>query len=72
LRCLYCETDIESETAAHFVVSDATRKTFTPGLSALVQAPAEKLRHLVIHNSEAVAEAAGFAPRERRKKARAV
>jgi len=69
LRCLYCETDIEAETAAHFVVGDTTRKTFAPGLGALAQAPAEKLRHLVICGSEAEAEAASFAPRERGKKA---
>ncbi len=63
LRCLYCETDIEAETAAHFVVGDTTRKTFSPGLAALVRAPAEKLRHLIIYGSEADAEAAGFAVR---------
>ena len=28
LRCLYCETDIEAEAAARFVVSDTTRKTY--------------------------------------------
>jgi aspartate carbamoyltransferase catalytic subunit len=71
LRCLYCETDIEAQTAAHFVVGDTTRKTFSPGLSMLTRTPAEKLKHLVIHNSEADAEAAGFAPRERGKKVRA-
>jgi aspartate carbamoyltransferase catalytic subunit len=71
LRCLYCETDIEAEDAAHFVVSDTTRKTFTPGIAALTRAPADKLKHFIIHNNEAEAEAAGFAPRERGKKARA-
>ena len=71
LRCLYCETDIEPEVAAHFVVSDTTRKTYMPGLSALVRAPAEKWKHLIIHGSQAEAEAAGFAPRDGGKKARA-
>jgi aspartate carbamoyltransferase catalytic subunit len=71
LRCLYCETDIEAETAAHFVVSDATRKTYSPGLTALTRSPPEKLRHLVMYASEADAEAAGFAPRDGGKKARA-
>jgi aspartate carbamoyltransferase catalytic subunit len=71
LRCLYCETDIEAETAAHFVVSDATRKTYSPGLTALTRSPPEKLRHLVMYASEADAEAAGFAPRLGGKKARA-
>jgi hypothetical protein len=69
LRCLYCETDIEAETAAHFVVGDTTRKTFAPGLGALVQAPAEKLRHFIIYDSDADAEAAGLAPRDRGKRA---
>jgi aspartate carbamoyltransferase catalytic subunit len=71
LRCLYCETDIEAETAAHFVVSDATRKTYSPGIGALARAPAEKWKHVIIHSSEAQAEAAGFAPRETRKNVRA-
>jgi aspartate carbamoyltransferase catalytic subunit len=71
LRCLYCETDIEAEVASHFVVSDTTRKTYTPGLSALMRAPVEKWKHLIIHSSEAEAEAAGFAPRDGGKKARA-
>lgn len=71
LRCLYCETDIEAEAAAHFVVSDTTRKTYSTGLSALAHAPADRLRHLIVHDSEAGAEAAGFRPRERGKKARA-
>jgi aspartate carbamoyltransferase catalytic subunit len=69
LRCLYCETDIEAGTAAHFVVADTTRKTYSPGLGALVHAAAEKLRHLVIYDSGADAEAAGFRSRERGKKA---
>jgi hypothetical protein len=38
-------------------------------LSALVNAPADRLRHLIIYASDA--DAAGFAPRERGKKARA-
>ncbi len=71
LRCLYCETDIEAEAAAHFVVCDTTRKTFSPGLAALLRAPAEKLKHLVIHNSEADAQAAGFQRRESGKKVHA-
>ena len=71
LRCLYCETDIEAEVAAHFVVSDAVRKTYSPGLAALTRTPADKLKHLVIHNSEADAEAAGFVPRVSGKKVRA-
>ena len=32
LRCLYCETDIDAEAAAHFVVGDTARKTYSPGL----------------------------------------
>jgi aspartate carbamoyltransferase catalytic subunit len=71
LRCVYCETDIEENTAAHFVVADATRKTFSPGLAALAHVPAERLKHLVIHRGEAEAAAAGFQPREAGKKARA-
>jgi hypothetical protein len=71
LRCLYCETDIEAEAAADFVVSDTARKTFSTGLGALAHAPADKLKHLIVHDSEAAAEAAGFRPRDRGKKARA-
>jgi Aspartate/ornithine carbamoyltransferase, Asp/Orn binding domain/Aspartate carbamoyltransferase regulatory chain, metal binding domain len=70
LRCLYCETDIEAEAAAQFVVSDVTRKTYSTGLAALARAPADKLKHFIIHADEAQAEAAGFAPRETRKNAR--
>jgi len=64
LRCVYCETDIEDEAAAHFVVGDLSRKSFTPGLAALSRTPGDKLKQLVIHRSEADAIAAGFAPRE--------
>jgi aspartate carbamoyltransferase catalytic subunit len=70
LRCLYCETDVEEDAAARFVVGDSTRKTFSLGLSALAKAPADKLKHLVVHKSEADAEAAGFQPRQGRKKIR--
>jgi len=65
LRCAYCETDIEAETAdAAFVVADTSRKTFSSGLAALTKAPAEKLKHLVIYRSESDAVAAGFHVRE--------
>jgi hypothetical protein len=71
LRCVYCETDIEQETAAQFVVSDSTRKTFSPGLRALARLPTERLKHLIIYRSVADAVAAGFQPRDNGKKARA-
>jgi aspartate carbamoyltransferase catalytic subunit len=71
LRCLYCETDIEAEEAAHFVVGDATHKTYSIGLGSLLHKPTERLKHLIIYNNEAEAEAAGFHPRDRGKKARA-
>ena len=71
LRCVYCETDIEQETAAQFVVSDSTRKTFSSGLSALARLPTERLKHLIIYPSVADAVAAGFQPRDNGKKARA-
>jgi aspartate carbamoyltransferase catalytic subunit len=65
LRCAYCETDIEAETAdTAFVVADTSRKTFSSGLAALTKAPAEKLKHLVIYRSESDAVAAGFHVRE--------
>jgi hypothetical protein len=70
LRCVYCEKDVDEDAAREFVVADTARKTFTPGLSALTRAPADKLKHLVIHRSEAEAAAAGFAPREGAKKLR--
>jgi aspartate carbamoyltransferase catalytic subunit len=71
LRCLYCETDIEAEAAARFVVGDTTRRTFSPGISVLARTPAEKLKHLVIYGSDADAEAAGFTARQSLKSARA-
>jgi len=64
LRCVYCEADIDEDVTTRFVVGDTGRKTFSPGLSALTRAAADKLRHLVIYPSEADAVAAGFAPRE--------
>jgi aspartate carbamoyltransferase catalytic subunit len=71
LRCLYCETDIEPEAAAGFVVGDMARKTYSPGLAALARAPTDKPKHLVIFNSEAEAEAAGLMRRESGRKAHA-
>ena len=58
-------------TDAQFVVADTARKTFSPGLAALAGASADKLKHVVIYPTEADALAAGFAPREGGKKARA-
>jgi aspartate carbamoyltransferase catalytic subunit len=71
LRCLYCETDIEGETAALFVVADTARKTYSVGIGAIARAPAEKLKHLVIFASDADARAAGFELRESGKRVRA-
>jgi aspartate carbamoyltransferase catalytic subunit len=70
LRCVYCETDVEEDAAAHFVVADPVRKSFTPGLTALAGAAADKVKHVVIFANEADAVAAGFAPRDGGKKAR--
>ena len=71
LRCVYCEKDVEDDTAAHFVVADTTRKTFAPDLAALTRAAGDKLKHLVIYRNASEALAAGFAPREGGRKARA-
>jgi aspartate carbamoyltransferase catalytic subunit len=71
LRCVYCETDIDESTAAHFVTADQTRQTFSLGLAAFTRAPAERLKHLVIYGNEADALAAGFHLREAGKQARA-
>ncbi|MGH7247357.1 MAG: hypothetical protein ACREH9_04555, partial [Pseudomonadota bacterium] len=71
LRCFYCETDINEDDAAHFVVADTARKTFVPGLAELPRAPAERLKHLVLYRGAAQALAAGFKPREASKSARA-
>ncbi len=71
LRCVYCEKDVGEGTDARYVVADTTRKTFSPGLAALAGASADRLKHLVIYPTEAAALAAGFAPREGGKKARA-
>jgi hypothetical protein len=46
------------------VVADTVRKTFMPGLAALIKAPVEKRKALVIYRNEKDAVAAGFAPRE--------
>src|SRR5512135_1647703 len=67
LRCVYCENDIDvpAETAGDsLVVADTVRKTFMPGLTALIKAPVEKRKALVIYRNEKDAVAAGFAPRE--------
>jgi aspartate carbamoyltransferase catalytic subunit len=71
LRCVYCEKDVDDDTASHCVVADAARKTFVPGLAAVVRAPADKLKHLVIYRGETEAAAAGFQPRDSGKKVRA-
>jgi aspartate carbamoyltransferase catalytic subunit len=71
LRCVYCETDVEEDAAAHFVVADPARKSFAPGLTALAGATADKVKHLVIYANEADAVAAGFAPRDGGKRIRA-
>jgi hypothetical protein len=64
LRCVYCESDIDEDASATFVVGDMTRKSFSAGLSALTRAPADKLKHLVIFGSESDAIAAGLTARE--------
>ncbi len=69
LRCVYCETDVEEDVAAKFVVADTTRKTFSPGLETLLGVPSEKLKHFVIHRSDAEAAGAGFHLRDNGKKA---
>jgi aspartate carbamoyltransferase catalytic subunit len=69
LRCVYCETDIGDDVAAHFVVADSTRKSFSPGLGAVAGVTTERLKHLVVYHSEAEATAAGFHSREAAKKA---
>ncbi|HEX3503761.1 MAG TPA: hypothetical protein VHU22_10250 [Xanthobacteraceae bacterium] len=70
LRCVYCEADIEEDETARFVTADTTRKTFSPGLSAIARAAADKLRHFIVYASEAEAVAAGFAPRDAGSKVR--
>jgi hypothetical protein len=70
LRCVYCEKDVEDK-ASEFVVADTTRKTFAPDLATLARTTGDKLKHLVIYRSASDALAAGFAPREGGKKARA-
>jgi aspartate carbamoyltransferase catalytic subunit len=64
LRCAYCEADIEEDVTAGFVTADTTRKTFSPGLSAIARAAADRTRQFIIYASEAEARAAGFALRE--------
>jgi len=64
LRCVYCEADIDEDITCHFAVVDTVRKTFSPGLSAIARAAADKLKHFIVYPTEADAVAAGFAPRE--------
>ncbi len=71
LRCLYCDAEIEGEAAARLVVGDTARKTYTPGLAALAQVSPDRLKHLVVYNSEADADGAGLHTRWSGKKARA-
>ncbi len=71
LRCLYCETDVEDEAAAHFAVGELSRHTYTLGLSGLARITADKLKHVVIYPDEAEAAHAGFSAREAGKKAHA-
>ena len=70
-RCVYCEKDIEDESAERLVAADTVRKTFAPAATALARAPADKLKHTIIFANEADAQAAGFLPRDGGKKARA-
>ncbi len=70
LRCVYCETDIDDEAAAHLVVADATRRTYVPGLTALARAAADKMRHLIIYPREADAAKDGFTARDPNRKVR--
>ena len=53
-----------------WVIADTTRKTFSPGLSAIARAAADRLRHSIVYASEAEAVAAGFAPRDAGSKVR--
>jgi Aspartate/ornithine carbamoyltransferase, Asp/Orn binding domain/Aspartate carbamoyltransferase regulatory chain, metal binding domain len=71
LRCVYCEKDVDDDAASRCVVADTARKTFVPGLAAVVRAPGDKLKHLIIYRGEADAITAGFLPRESGKKVRA-
>ena len=70
LRCVYCEKDVEPETAEHLVIADLARKSFAPALPVLARTPGDKLKHLVIHRTAADAVAAGYHPRESGKQAR--
>jgi aspartate carbamoyltransferase catalytic subunit len=75
LRCVYCETDIDTTATDNFAICDTVRSTYVVGLNALLRASDrvsdEKLRHLVIHRSVDDALAAGFHPRTSGTKARA-
>jgi aspartate carbamoyltransferase catalytic subunit len=67
LRCAYCETDIDDQAAAHLVVADTTRRTFSPGLEMLWRASGDRLKHFVVFSSDSEAVAAGFELRESKK-----
>ena len=65
LRCVYCETDIDDDAAASFVVADTARRTFSASLAALPRTPPRSSR--ISSSSGAMPNAhaaAGFAPRE--------
>ena len=71
LRCLYCETDIEEETAKNFVVADTTKHHYVRGLEPALHASDDRLRHLIIYESEADAERDGYHARAMGRVARA-
>ena len=71
LRCLYCETDIEEEVAKNFVVCDAAKHHYTRGLDQILHASDERLRHMIIYESEAAAERDGHHARATTRAARA-
>jgi aspartate carbamoyltransferase catalytic subunit len=71
LRCVYCETDVEEGTAANFVVIDTTKRQYTKGLDILLHASQDRMKHLVIRESEADAQKHGFRPKDTGKVARA-
>jgi aspartate carbamoyltransferase catalytic subunit len=71
LRCVYCETDVDEDARAPFVVADTARKTFSAGLDELLHVTSEKVKHFVIYSCAAEAVAAGFQQRTPGKKAQA-
>lgn len=71
LRCVYCETDIEEKVVQNFVVIDPIKRQYTKGIDSLLHTSEERLKHLIIRESENDAKKDGFSSKDTTKVAKA-